>query len=235
MRTLGSLFVALLLQAQGGAVPESSGTRHHRLVARSSLVSQGRSADPRRCSRSISWGIILYKLWTFRRSARQTGAVSRRLPPQQQVLRSAGGLPVARRQPARRTVSGRLRRADGAAAADRASDRATSPNPAAAGAASNSQEPHGRRSRAAARVGGRGQQARAADSVSRDDGEHRAVHRTVRHGLGHHDRVPGHRPDRLDQSGGRGARHRRGARSRRRPACSRRFRRSTSTTTCRTA
>src|SRR5207248_2982549 len=44
-------------------------------------------------------------------------AVSRGLPPQQQVLGSAGGLPIARRQPARRPLSVGLCGADRATAA----------------------------------------------------------------------------------------------------------------------
>ena len=72
-------------------------------------------------------------------------------------------------------------------------------------------------------------------AVPRDDGEHHAVHRPVRHGVGHHGGVPGHRPDRLDQprASSRPASPTRS--SRRRRACSPRFRRSTSTTTSRRA
>ena len=108
----------------------------------------------------VSWGIFLYKWWTFRRAAQQSRAVSRRVPPQQQVLRGPGGLPVARRQPARRPVPDRLRRADRAAAADRAGRTAHGPNPRAACRTSYLEEPDGGGPRAAARVGGRGEQAR---------------------------------------------------------------------------
>ena len=62
-------------------------------------------ADPRRCSRSRPGPSSSTSWWTFRRAARTVRAVSRRLPPQQQVLRGPGGLPIARRQPARRPVS----------------------------------------------------------------------------------------------------------------------------------
>jgi biopolymer transport protein TolQ len=64
--------MALLLQAQGGTLPENPGTNIFRLVAESSVVSKFVLLILALLS-VISWGIILYKLWTFRRSAQQTG------------------------------------------------------------------------------------------------------------------------------------------------------------------
>ena len=107
-----------------------------------------------------SWGIILYKLWTFRRAAKQSRAVPRRLPPQQQVFRSPGGLPIARRQPAGRPLPVRLRRLTAQLRQAAPDDVANGPNPRPAGRTSYSEEPHGGRSRADARVGRRSQQAR---------------------------------------------------------------------------
>ncbi len=71
LRTLGSLSVALLVQAAGGAVSEASSTGIITLIARSTaitiviLVGLG--------FLSIwSWGIFLYKWWSFRRAGRQS-------------------------------------------------------------------------------------------------------------------------------------------------------------------
>ena len=71
MRTLGSLPFALLQQAQGGQLSEGSDTNIVSIVARSSLVGQLVLLSLALLS-VISWGIILYKLWTFRRADRQT-------------------------------------------------------------------------------------------------------------------------------------------------------------------
>ena len=71
MRTLGSLSSALLLQAQGGTVSENAGTTIVARVASFSLVSQLALLALFLLS-VLSWGIILYKLWTFRRSAKQS-------------------------------------------------------------------------------------------------------------------------------------------------------------------
>ena len=70
MRTLGSPLAALLLQAQGGVPPEGSGTSILELVTRSPLTLSvlfllGMISI-------VSWGIIFYKLWVYRRSQRQT-------------------------------------------------------------------------------------------------------------------------------------------------------------------
>lgn len=71
MRTLGSFPLALLLQAQGGTVPDESGTSIVAVIARSSIESKIVLLILALLS-VISWGIILYKLWTFSRSERQT-------------------------------------------------------------------------------------------------------------------------------------------------------------------
>lgn len=71
MRTLGSLSFALLVQAQGGTVSENPGTTIVARVASFSLVSQLALLALVLLS-VLSWGIILYKLWTFRRSAKQS-------------------------------------------------------------------------------------------------------------------------------------------------------------------
>src|SRR5919106_4483363 len=69
LRTLGSLPLALWLQAQGGTIGE--GTSIVTLVLRSSPISKLVLLTLGLLS-VVSWGIILYKLWTFRRSERQS-------------------------------------------------------------------------------------------------------------------------------------------------------------------
>ena len=71
MRTLGGLPLALWLQAQSGSPVEGSGTSIVTLVLRSSPISKGVLLTLGLLS-VISWGIILYKLWTFRRTERQS-------------------------------------------------------------------------------------------------------------------------------------------------------------------
>jgi len=71
VRTLGCLPLALLLQAQSGTVAEGSSTSIVTLVLRSSPISKLVLLALGLLS-VISWGIILYKLWTFRRSERHT-------------------------------------------------------------------------------------------------------------------------------------------------------------------
>ena len=70
MRTLGSRWFALLLQAQGGSAAENPGAVV-RLLAESSTVSKVVLLILAVLS-IVSWGIILHKLWTFRRAARQS-------------------------------------------------------------------------------------------------------------------------------------------------------------------
>jgi biopolymer transport protein TolQ len=69
LRTLGSLPLALWLQAQGGTVGE--GTSIVTLVLRSSPISKLVLLILLLLS-VVSWGIILYKLWTFRRCERHS-------------------------------------------------------------------------------------------------------------------------------------------------------------------
>ncbi len=71
MRTLGSPILALLLQAQSGVVSDSSGSSIIGLVTRSTPVSKAVLLTLAFMSVG-SWSIILYKLWVFRRSERQS-------------------------------------------------------------------------------------------------------------------------------------------------------------------
>ncbi len=73
LRTLGYPSIALLQQAQGGAAADSSGSTFLDLVVRSSPVSKGVLVILGLLS-IASWGIILYKVWVFRRSERQSSA-----------------------------------------------------------------------------------------------------------------------------------------------------------------
>jgi biopolymer transport protein TolQ len=67
LRTLGRPLLALLLQAEGVAVPEL----HTGLVAPTSPITQGVLGILILFS-VVSWGIILYKLFALRRGVRQT-------------------------------------------------------------------------------------------------------------------------------------------------------------------
>jgi len=71
VRTLGSLPLALLLQAPGATVADNTSPSIVTLVLRSSPISKVVLLTLALLS-VISWGIILYKLWTFRRSERHT-------------------------------------------------------------------------------------------------------------------------------------------------------------------
>jgi biopolymer transport protein TolQ len=72
LRTLGSILLAL--QVQGGAGSDSGlGTNIVDLVARSSLIAKAVLILLAIFS-IVSWGVILYKLWAFRRASRQTGS-----------------------------------------------------------------------------------------------------------------------------------------------------------------
>ena len=72
MRTLGGPILALLLQAQGASTPEGgANSTVIALVARSSPVAKFVLLILALFS-IISWGIVLYKLWTFNRAARQS-------------------------------------------------------------------------------------------------------------------------------------------------------------------
>jgi len=73
LRTLGSLLFALLVQAQGDVLPARSSTSiinllagpNTTVVAKVVLVILGVFSV-------MSWGVVLYKAWTFRRAERQT-------------------------------------------------------------------------------------------------------------------------------------------------------------------
>jgi biopolymer transport protein TolQ len=72
LRTLGTLSYALLLQAEGGAATDSApATSIIGLIARSGPVAKVVLLILA-LSSIVSWSIILYKLWTFRRAAGQT-------------------------------------------------------------------------------------------------------------------------------------------------------------------
>ena len=73
MRTLGTLSAALLLQAQGGAATDSGSTSIVSIIAHSSTIAKLVLLILALFS-IVSWSIILYKLWTFRRSERQSAS-----------------------------------------------------------------------------------------------------------------------------------------------------------------
>ena len=98
MRTLG--YLALALQVQGAAAPEGGlGGNLLRLVLRSSPVAQLVLLILVLFS-VASWGIILYKLWSFRRSERQSTAFldvfrkSSKFSEVQAVCRTLGDSPL---------------------------------------------------------------------------------------------------------------------------------------------
>lgn len=75
LRTLGSLWLALQVQGSGGVAPESIGNNAGNLIV--NLIS--RSTVPAKIVILVlalfsvmSWGVILYKWWTFGRAGRQT-------------------------------------------------------------------------------------------------------------------------------------------------------------------
>ena len=206
MHTLGSLVLALQVQDGAAPLPGAAMSSTHRARPDPSIR---RSSPSWSCSRSPPGRSSFRRSWSYPQRRAPDDAVPRRLPPQQQVLRSAGRLPVAARQPARRRVPGRLRRAE--RAVPRAPARRPRPIQARPPARPMLKSLDGGRSRAAPRGDHRGEQAREAADVPRDDRQRHAVHRPVRHGVGHHDRVPAHRRHRLDQPGGRRRRASRGA------------------------
>jgi biopolymer transport protein TolQ len=74
LRTLGRLPYALLLQAQGGLATGDTGTTSIlALFARSTTISKIVLLVLALFS-IVSWSIILYKLWTFRRAERQSAS-----------------------------------------------------------------------------------------------------------------------------------------------------------------
>ena len=99
MRTLGSPFFALLRQEQGGAVPVGTNSSLLTLVAGSSPLSKSVLITLALMS-IASWAIILYKLWVFRRSERQSSSFldvfrrSNKFSEVQAVCRSLGESPL---------------------------------------------------------------------------------------------------------------------------------------------
>ena len=99
LRTLGSLPFALLQQAAGGTALDSTGSGIVSRVAHFSTVSKIALACLGLLS-IISWGIIFYKLWTFRRSERQSAQFidvfrrSSKFSEVQAVCRSLGDSPL---------------------------------------------------------------------------------------------------------------------------------------------
>jgi biopolymer transport protein TolQ len=71
LRTLGSPLFALLLQAPSGVGSDDSGTSILGLIARSTPISKAVLLTLALMS-VVSWSIIFYKLWVFRRSERQS-------------------------------------------------------------------------------------------------------------------------------------------------------------------
>ena len=119
LRTLGSLFFALQVEGEGGAVPGSSGSAILDLLANTSYVSRVVLLILALFS-IASWAVILYKWWTFRQAERHTAQFldvfrrSNKFSEVQAVCKSLEDSPLVG------TVSVRIRGADGAAAAARA-------------------------------------------------------------------------------------------------------------------
>ena len=130
LRTLGSPVVALLVQAPTGVASESSSsssTSLVRLVAESSPVSKGVLLLLLLLS-IISWGIILYKLWTYRAAEKHSAQFidvfrrSNKFSEVQAVCRSLGDSPlVGLFQSGYAELTAQLRQA--------APDAANGPNP----------------------------------------------------------------------------------------------------------
>ena len=72
MRTLGSLFFALLVQAQNGVVPEDSGAGMIGLAASRWTAVTWAILGILAMLSVMSWGTFLFKWWAFRRAARQS-------------------------------------------------------------------------------------------------------------------------------------------------------------------
>jgi biopolymer transport protein TolQ len=73
LRTLGSPFLALLLQADSGTASGGTDSSILGLIARSTPISKAVLLTLALMSVG-SWAIILYKLWVFRRSERQSNS-----------------------------------------------------------------------------------------------------------------------------------------------------------------
>ena len=120
MRTLGGPLFALFLQADSGAVPEGTSTSIVRLIADSSSISKVVLLILALFS-VVSWSVILYKLWTFRRAARQSASFldvfrrSNKFSEVQAVCRSLNDSPlVGLFQSGYTELTAQLRQASGA-------------------------------------------------------------------------------------------------------------------------
>src|SRR5262245_42056324 len=72
LRTLGSQFFALLVQAQNGVVPEDSGAGMIGLAASRWTAVTWAVLGLLAMLSVMSWGTFLFKWWAFRRAARQS-------------------------------------------------------------------------------------------------------------------------------------------------------------------
>ena len=99
LRTLGSPLSALLMQATTGAASEGSSSGILNLIARSTAISLAVLLILGLLS-IWSWGIFLYKWWTFRRAAKQSAQFlevfrrSNKFSEVQAVCRSLGDSPL---------------------------------------------------------------------------------------------------------------------------------------------
>jgi biopolymer transport protein TolQ len=99
LRTPGSLFLTLLFQGQGDVVPAASSATILELIAESSVLSKSVLLILALLS-IISWSIILFKWWSFWRSARQSARFlevfrrSSKFSEVQAVCRSLGESPL---------------------------------------------------------------------------------------------------------------------------------------------
>jgi biopolymer transport protein TolQ len=99
LRTLGGPFLALLLQGDGESPPVASAPTIVQLIAESSGVHKAVLLILAVFS-VLSWGIVLYKLWVFRRSERQSASFlevfrrSSKFSEVQAVCKSLGDSPL---------------------------------------------------------------------------------------------------------------------------------------------
>jgi biopolymer transport protein TolQ len=99
LRTLGSWYLALELQAPGSAPSDGTSSNVLSLIASATPVSRGVLVILALFSITC-WAIIFYKAWVFRRSARQSGSFldvfrrSNKFSEVQAVCRSLGDSPL---------------------------------------------------------------------------------------------------------------------------------------------
>ena len=136
---------------------------------------------------AVSWGVVALQAEAAATRREADRRVPRGLPQEQPLLRSAGGVRESRREPARGLVPFRIQRTQRTAAIRRGKQAGH------AGPTSNPEEPGGRGSCITAGIDDGTRQTRTSNSVPGDDCVHHAVHRVVRHRVGHHDVVSRHR------------------------------------------